>query len=165
MEYCRENDVNLVAYSPLARGRALDLPEIRGIAEERDATPAQVCLAWLIGKEGVAPIPKATPRGHIEENYAALELELEPEDVERIEGVGGERRLISPLDSHRGRPHASMRCTRSRLKDTVTCSLESMSSRWYAWSGISIWTLAPPSSTTSIRWVPPRSTRSETEPS
>lgn len=94
--YCIENDLYLVAYSPLARGRALDLPDIQEIAEEHDATPAQVTLAWLLSKPHTVPIPKATSRKHIEENLAALELDLTDEDIHRIDELGNRNRLIDP---------------------------------------------------------------------
>ena len=90
----REHDHWLVAYAPLARGRVADVPEIREVADEHDATPAQVSLAWLLSKERVAAIPKAASELHIRENYAALDVELDPEDVELIDGVDRRERLV-----------------------------------------------------------------------
>lgn len=93
--YCAENDIHLVAYSPLARGRALDLPEVKRVARNRDATPAQVTLAWLIDKDA-HPIPKAASREHIEENLGALDVDLTDEEISIIDGVEERKRLISP---------------------------------------------------------------------
>jgi 2,5-diketo-D-gluconate reductase B len=76
----------LVAYSPLAQGRVVDDSTLRDIAENYDATPAQVSLVWLLSKENVVAIPKA--RGdHVEENYAATDLELDPGDLRRIDDI------------------------------------------------------------------------------
>jgi 2,5-diketo-D-gluconate reductase B len=89
----REHDYWLVAYSPLAKAEIFDHPVIADVAEEHDATPAQVCLAWLLARENVAAIPKATG-DHVEENYGALAVDLDPEDVERIDAIEEERRMV-----------------------------------------------------------------------
>jgi diketogulonate reductase-like aldo/keto reductase len=89
----RETDHWLVAYAPIARTRVAEVEVIREIATEHDATPAQVALAWLLSKERVAPIPKATGQ-HLRENRAARELSLSPSAIERIDGVEERRRLI-----------------------------------------------------------------------
>jgi 2,5-diketo-D-gluconate reductase B len=94
LEYAREHDHHLVAYCPLMQGAIEEVPELRGVAEKHDATPAQVSLAWLLGR-GVVPIPKATG-AHLAENYRARDLELDPGDVERIESIDREERLIDP---------------------------------------------------------------------
>ncbi|MFU8869634.1 aldo/keto reductase [Natronococcus sp.] len=87
LAHARENGYPLVAYSPLANGRAGEVEAVVAIAERHDTTPEAVCLAWLAAKEGVVSIPKASSREHLEANLEALELELAPEDVERIDAV------------------------------------------------------------------------------
>ena len=89
----REHDHWLVAYSPLARGEIFDHPAVAAVADRHDATPARVCLAWLLAHENVAAIPKATG-AHVEENYGALGLSLDPEDVERIDAIEEEHRVV-----------------------------------------------------------------------
>jgi 2,5-diketo-D-gluconate reductase B len=96
VEYASKNDVNLVAYSPLARGKVFDVPEIQEVAEKHDASPAQVSLAWLLQKEGVAAIPKASSEAHIRDNWGALDLELDDEDVARIESIEERDRQVDP---------------------------------------------------------------------
>ncbi|MDG5775474.1 aldo/keto reductase [Haloarculaceae archaeon H-GB2-1] len=62
------------------------LDEIRAIADARDATPAQVSLAWLLHKDVVdAPIVGPRRIDHLEENVAALDVSLDPSEIERIE--------------------------------------------------------------------------------
>ncbi|RQG93568.1 aldo/keto reductase [Natrarchaeobius chitinivorans] len=92
--YAREHDHYLVGYSPLVRGSAADVPELRSVAERHDATPEQVSLAWLIQREKIVPVPKASSAAHLRENFAATNLELDPEDVERIDDIDRERRII-----------------------------------------------------------------------
>ncbi|MGH9228096.1 MAG: aldo/keto reductase [Acidimicrobiales bacterium] len=61
---------------------------VREIAGIRDATPGQVALAWLQARgDDVVPIPGTKRRRYLEENVAALELELSAEDVARLEGL------------------------------------------------------------------------------
>ncbi|MFC5133632.1 MULTISPECIES: aldo/keto reductase [Haloferacaceae] len=91
--YAQENDMYLVAYSPLIRGEVDEIPDLREIARKYDATPAQVSLAWLMSIDNVVPIPKATG-DHIRENYHALDLKLDPEDIDRIESIERERRIV-----------------------------------------------------------------------
>ena len=90
----RKNDYALVAYSPLAQGEAFESPEIRSVAEKHDATPAQVSLAWLAGKENVVPIPRSASDDHLRENLAALDIDLDSDDVAVIESIDREEKLF-----------------------------------------------------------------------
>jgi aryl-alcohol dehydrogenase-like predicted oxidoreductase len=56
------------------------------IAGQKDATPAQVALAWLLAqKPWIAPIPGTTKPHRLEENLGAVELVLAPDDLREIE--------------------------------------------------------------------------------
>jgi aryl-alcohol dehydrogenase-like predicted oxidoreductase len=58
------------------------------IAEQKDATPAQVALAWLLAqKPWIAPIPGTTKPHRLEENLGAVELVLAPDDLREIEAA------------------------------------------------------------------------------
>ena len=55
------------------------------IADDRGATPAQIALAWVLAqKPWIVPIPGTTKRARLEENLAALDIELSPADLQRI---------------------------------------------------------------------------------
>ncbi|MFB6101973.1 MAG: aldo/keto reductase [Haloplanus sp.] len=84
---------SLVAYAPIARNAVADVPEIRQVTEKHDATPAQVSLAWALEKD-VAVIPKAGTPAHVRENYGALEVALDAEDIARIDAIDREERLV-----------------------------------------------------------------------
>ncbi len=61
---------------------------VEEIASERGVTPAQLALAWVLHQgQDVVPIPGTKRRRYLEENLGALEIELSPQDVERIGGV------------------------------------------------------------------------------
>jgi 2,5-diketo-D-gluconate reductase B len=94
-EYAAETDVELVAYSPLARGDVMDVDVIEEIADEHDASPVQVSLAWLREK-GVTAIPKATSEDHIRGNWESLAVELDDEDVRRIDDIDETDRKVNP---------------------------------------------------------------------
>ena len=62
------------------------IDRLNDVAQERDDSPAQVALAWLLHKPGVtAPIVGATKLEHLEDALAAAELSLSPEEIERLE--------------------------------------------------------------------------------
>ena len=94
-EYAEENDVEMVAYSPLARGDVLDVDVLNEIAEEHDASPVQVSLAWLREK-GVTAIPKATSEDHIRDNWESLAVDLDEEEIEAIDDLGETDRKVHP---------------------------------------------------------------------
>ena len=55
-------------------------------AEEKNATPAQIALAWLLAqKPWIVPIPGTTKLQRLEENIGALDVELSPDDLRAIE--------------------------------------------------------------------------------
>ena len=94
LEVCRERDVELTAYRPLARGDVASDRTIADLAAAHDATPAQVALAWLIGQERVSAVPKASSPGRRPENLAALDLELSAEERARIDALPKDRRAV-----------------------------------------------------------------------
>lgn len=96
VEFLQEHDMYLVAYSPLARGDIFKVPELTEIAQKHKVSEAQVSLAWLMTFENVIPIPKATSRQHIEENLSALQVKLDKEDMEKIESITVEKRMVNP---------------------------------------------------------------------
>ena len=93
-EYARTDDHWLVAYCPIARNQVADVPEIDEIAAKHDATPAQVAIAWLLAKQNLAAIPKATSEAHIRENLAGTELSLDEADIETIDSLDDRNRIV-----------------------------------------------------------------------
>jgi aryl-alcohol dehydrogenase-like predicted oxidoreductase len=70
--------------------------KVKEIAAEKDITPAQLALAWVLAQgEDLVPIPGTKRRTYLEENAAAADVELTDEDLERIDAelppVAGER--------------------------------------------------------------------------
>ena len=94
-DYAAETDLNLVAYSPLARGGVLDDDTLSEIAARHDASTPQVVLAWH-REHGITAIPKATSEAHIRDNWQSTELELTADEVETIDSIDHHERLLNP---------------------------------------------------------------------
>jgi aryl-alcohol dehydrogenase-like predicted oxidoreductase len=59
---------------------------VRKIAEKKQATPAQIALAWLLAqKPWIAPIPGTTKLARLEENLGAAAIRLTPDDLREVD--------------------------------------------------------------------------------
>ncbi|QLD86837.1 aldo/keto reductase [Natronomonas halophila] len=87
-------DAWLVAHTPLAHGDVLEDPDIQAIADEYGANPAQVALAWLLHRDRIAAIP-GTRGAHLRSNMEAKDLELDEEDLARIDAIDRRKRYVS----------------------------------------------------------------------
>jgi len=99
LDACRRMEVALVAAEPLGggaisaaslggSGRSALADTLRDVAAARNATTAQVALAWLLKRDDhVIPIPGATRPEHVRENSGALLLELGEEESAAIDRV------------------------------------------------------------------------------
>lgn len=67
----------------------LDLVErIKDMAAEKGCTPAQLALAWVLAQgEDIVPIPGTKRRQYVQENVGALDVEITPEDLERLDEI------------------------------------------------------------------------------
>jgi aryl-alcohol dehydrogenase-like predicted oxidoreductase len=60
--------------------------EVETLAAEKDVTPSQLALAWVLSRgDDIVPIPGTKRRSYLEENAAAVELRLSPDDLDRLE--------------------------------------------------------------------------------
>ncbi len=113
----RDLGITHVAYSPLSRGfitgeisnfkdfgdddlrrfmprfqgenfqKNLDIvSEIQNMAKEKNVTPSQLAIAWTIAN-GALPIPGTKRQKYLEENVGALEVELTPQDLVRLDSI------------------------------------------------------------------------------
>jgi aryl-alcohol dehydrogenase-like predicted oxidoreductase len=82
---------------PRFQGENLDanlaiVERIEAIAAAKGATPAQVALAWVHAQgQDVVPIPGTKRRRYLEQNVAAVDVELTPDDIEQLDEPGGAR--------------------------------------------------------------------------
>jgi aryl-alcohol dehydrogenase-like predicted oxidoreductase len=128
----RELGIGFVPYSPLGRGFLtgavngdglqqgdfrLTLPRfaeenrvrnaaivdtVREVAKKHGATPAQIALAWVLGRgNDMVPIPGTTKAARVEENAGALAIELDTDDLQQLDAIAqrvhGERNSVAGL--------------------------------------------------------------------
>ena len=96
LDYARQNDLALTAYSPLARNKVSDVPAIQQIAARHGVLPTQVALKWLLDQPNVAAIPKASSKANQIANLEALEVNLDDQDRALIAGLSKRERQVSP---------------------------------------------------------------------
>jgi aryl-alcohol dehydrogenase-like predicted oxidoreductase len=78
-------------HGPRFTGDALEqnlrlVAKVEEIAQEKGCTPGQLALAWVLAQgDDIVPIPGTKRRTYLEENVAAVEVELTPEDLRRID--------------------------------------------------------------------------------
>ena len=83
---------NLPRFAPAALKANQALVDLLGeIAQRKQATPAQIALAWLLAqKPWIVPIPGTTKLHRLEENIGAAAVELSPNDLQEIESAAFE---------------------------------------------------------------------------
>jgi 2,5-diketo-D-gluconate reductase A len=100
-EFCAEHQIAIEAWSPLARGNALDDPTVDDIARRYGKTPAQVILRWHI-ERGDIVFPKSVTPDRIRENFDIFDFELTGEDVEAITALNRNQRTGPDPDKFDG---------------------------------------------------------------
>jgi len=95
-KYLASKSIPLVAYAPLAQGRAASDETLIGIGRKHNASAAQVALKWLLDQDGVAAIPKASRKESQQANLDALKLKLDDEDRKAIAALPKGKRFVNP---------------------------------------------------------------------
>ncbi|MFE9253227.1 aldo/keto reductase [Streptomyces sp. NPDC007088] len=95
---CGELAIPVMAYSPVEQGRLLGHEALRDVAAAHGRTPAQVALAWVLRRDDVIAIPKASTVAHVEDNRAALDLHLTDEDLRTLDAAFPPPTRKQPLD-------------------------------------------------------------------
>ena len=95
-KYLAAKAIPLVAYCPLAQGRAASNETLAAIGRKHGASAAQVALKWLLDQDGVAAIPKASRAESQKANLDALNVGLDDEDRQAIAALPKDRRCVNP---------------------------------------------------------------------
>ncbi|OIJ15601.1 glyoxal reductase [Anaerobacillus arseniciselenatis] len=91
-EFCKQNKIQLEAWSPLAQGKLLDEPTLAKIGEKYGKSVAQVILRWDLQNE-VVTIPKSVKPERMKENADIFDFELTTEEMTLINGLNEDRRV------------------------------------------------------------------------
>lgn len=92
LNHCSDLGIAVTSWSPLGASADLEHPDILAIAEATGATPAQVIIRWHL-QRGFVVIPKSVTPERIVANFAALELELDSDQMEAIDGASAGNRI------------------------------------------------------------------------
>ncbi|CAI2535579.1 2,5-didehydrogluconate reductase DkgB [Serratia plymuthica] len=95
VEFAQQHGIAITSYMTLAYGKALQDETIKAIAARRNATPAQVILAWAL-QLGYAVIPSSTRRENLASNLLAQQLTLTAEEMAEMATLESNGRLVSP---------------------------------------------------------------------
>ncbi|MEP6632031.1 MAG: oxidoreductase [Lapillicoccus sp.] len=93
LDECRAASVAYVPYFPLGSAfphmpKVVDQPAVQAVAARHDVSPSRVGLAWLLAQGGhVLLIPGTSRVAHLEENMAAGDLALTPDDLAELDAV------------------------------------------------------------------------------
>ena len=82
LDYCREQGIQVEAYSPIAHGEALKNPAIAEMAKKYGVTAAQLCIRYVI-ELGAVALPKTANPEHMASN-AAVDFTISSEDMETL---------------------------------------------------------------------------------
>ncbi|NKE72269.1 aldo/keto reductase [Candidatus Manganitrophus noduliformans] len=100
LPWCLKRHIPIMAYSPIEQGRMLDDPLLKEIASRHGITPAQAALAWLLQKQEVIVIAKASKIEHVRQNREALDVHLTIRDLEALDQAYPPPRKPTPLKVH-----------------------------------------------------------------
>ena len=84
VDFCRENDVFLVAWRPVQYGMLTDasIPVMKEMCAKYHKTPSQIAINWLISQKNIVTISKMRKEDHLKENLGAVGWEMEVDDIE-----------------------------------------------------------------------------------
>lgn len=84
--FCSTQGIQLEAWSPIMKGRVMDIPELQEIGRNYGKNPVQVTLRWLMQKNIVA-IPKSSRRERIISNANIFDFSLSEGEMSQIESL------------------------------------------------------------------------------
>ncbi len=90
LDFCEREGIAFIPWFPLAAG-SLARPgsALSTMAERRDATPAQIALAWVLRRSpAMLPIPGTGQVAHLEENVAAAGIVLSDDEFAQLDALG-----------------------------------------------------------------------------
>ncbi|MBN2909053.1 aldo/keto reductase [Polycladomyces sp. WAk] len=92
LAFCKEQNIQLEAWSPLMQGEVVNVPEIQELAKKYGKTPAQIVLRWDL-QHGVVTIPKSVKEHRIKENADIFDFELTAEDMAKLDALNKNHRF------------------------------------------------------------------------
>jgi diketogulonate reductase-like aldo/keto reductase len=98
IEYCREHQIVIEAYSPLTRGKRLGNSTLQEVGDKHGKTSAQVLLRWCVEK-GFVTLPKSVHEQRLRENFGVFDWHLDKTDIEALDRLdNGQCVAWNPLE-------------------------------------------------------------------
>jgi len=90
LDYCDKNGIGFVPWYPLAAGRLAKSGSILdAVAKAHEVTPSRIALAWVLKRSPIMlPIPGTSKVAHLEENVAAVNIQLSDEEFDALDREG-----------------------------------------------------------------------------
>lgn len=86
VQFCRDNNMVVEAWSPLGTGKMLTNPKLKEIADHYQKSVAQLCIRWCLQND-VLPLPKSVTPERIIENRKVFDFEISAEDMKTINAM------------------------------------------------------------------------------
>lgn len=83
VQYCKERDILVQAWSPIGRQRVLTEPLVQELAGKYGVSPARICLKFAV-QRGIIPLPKSSSMERMRENLDLYSFEMDEEDIWRL---------------------------------------------------------------------------------
>ena len=93
LEFCKNNNIQLEAYSPLTRGQRLNHPTLVGLARKYGKSSAQILIRWSLQHDLVV-IPKSIHENRIKENIQVFDFQLEELDMKMLDALNEDLRTV-----------------------------------------------------------------------
>jgi diketogulonate reductase-like aldo/keto reductase len=97
-DYCKKQEIQIEAWSPLGRGRLLDHPVLKEIGANHNKSTAQVILRWDLQNE-IVTIPKSITESRIIENATIFDFALSDSEMEKINALNENKRFGTDPDN------------------------------------------------------------------
>ena len=94
LEFCKEKNIAITAYSPFAQGDVFRNKTLIDIAKKYNKNAGQIALKWILQKD-IIIIPRSNSKKHIKENLD-LDFEISKDDIKKIDDIKIHERLVEP---------------------------------------------------------------------
>lgn len=103
MNFCKENHIQVEAWSPLMRGRVFDIGLFKQLSEKYNKSISQIVLRWDI-QMGTSTIPKSINPDRIKENSDIFDFVISDDDMKKISSLNINKRIShDPDDLYSGK--------------------------------------------------------------
>jgi methylglyoxal/glyoxal reductase len=84
VRYCQQKEIQIIAHSPLVKGRKLRCNNLLSIAQSIQVSPSQLLIAWSLAK-GYLVLPRSSQLIHLQENFDAIKVKLSEKILKKLD--------------------------------------------------------------------------------